>query len=431
MKYILHWDGVNWDSVGSIGVPGSSVKALKYKDDLFAGGNFGNIGTLTCNKIARWDGTNWSDLDGGLTGGLSFDAMAIYNDELYCGGSFAFAGFPSYITVNGIARWNGTEWNTVGNGVNDAVITMVVDTIQNVLYVGGFFTKAISDDDTINVGGVAKWDGTKWSDVGGGVNNNTIYTLGIYRGDLYVGGSFNMAGNVPANNIARWDGIKWDSLGVGTSLGTVLALEVYKDELYVGGNFETAGGDTAYGIARWYVPPCYYYSANFGVSADTVFLSDSGIVQFYDSSTTTAQWFWDFGDSETDTLQNPVHSYSSAGTYLVTLISTYSECSDTAEKYVTVIDDTVGMDKLEVENYELKIYPNPTEDSFTVEAYISENKNGVIKIYGLKGELLKKYKLNKGNNRTLVHTSGWKKGIYICNFIINGKVIKSEKMVVE
>jgi len=75
------------------------------------------------------------------------------------------------------------------------------------------------------------------------------------------------------------------------------------------------------------------------------------------------------------------------------------------------------------------VFPNPTDNSFFIEAYIAADNHGIIKIYDLKGELLKELVLKKGSNKTMVHTSGWRKGIYICNLIINGKIIKSEKMV--
>jgi hypothetical protein len=35
-------------------------------------------------------------------------------------------------------------------------------------------------------------------------------------GNLYVGGSFSLAGGREASGIARWDGIAWEPLGNGT-----------------------------------------------------------------------------------------------------------------------------------------------------------------------------------------------------------------------
>ncbi|MBL6962792.1 MAG: PKD domain-containing protein [Bacteroidetes bacterium] len=53
--------------------------------------------------------------------------------------------------------------------------------------------------------------------------------------------------------------------------------------------------------------------------------------------TATLSYFWTFGDGDTSTLRNPVHSYASPGTYTITLIVYPSfGCSDTTSKTVTV-----------------------------------------------------------------------------------------------
>lgn len=57
-------------------------------------------------------------------------------------------------------------------------------------------------------------------------------------------------------------------------------------------------------------------------------------VKFTDSSTNTTSWRWDFGDGGTSTGQNPVHIYSSAGTYIVTL--TASNTNGTSSKSATI-----------------------------------------------------------------------------------------------
>jgi PKD repeat protein len=62
-------------------------------------------------------------------------------------------------------------------------------------------------------------------------------------------------------------------------------------------------------------------------------------VLFVDESTNTpTAWLWSFGDGSTSTLQNPSHSYTTAGTYTVTLIAsnTAGSATDTEEGYITV-----------------------------------------------------------------------------------------------
>jgi PKD repeat protein len=62
-------------------------------------------------------------------------------------------------------------------------------------------------------------------------------------------------------------------------------------------------------------------------------------VQFIDSSTgTPTSWAWSFGDGGTSAVQNPAHTYTSAGSYTVTLTVTNTDGSNTISKtgYITV-----------------------------------------------------------------------------------------------
>lgn len=59
--------------------------------------------------------------------------------------------------------------------------------------------------------------------------------------------------------------------------------------------------------------------------------------QSTDSNGTVTGWEWNFGDGNTSTLQNPVHTYASSGTYTVTLKVTDNEgATNTSSKSVTV-----------------------------------------------------------------------------------------------
>jgi PKD repeat protein len=62
-------------------------------------------------------------------------------------------------------------------------------------------------------------------------------------------------------------------------------------------------------------------------------------IQFVDSSINSpTSWIWSFGDGNTSTLENPSHTYTTAGTYTVTLIATNTAGSTTASTagYITV-----------------------------------------------------------------------------------------------
>ena len=72
-------------------------------------------------------------------------------------------------------------------------------------------------------------------------------------------------------------------------------------------------------------------------------------VTFTDTSTGgPTLWLWDFGDGGTSTLQNPSHTYASAGTYTVSLTISKAGASDTETKtdYITVTSPPTWHDAL-------------------------------------------------------------------------------------
>ena len=68
-------------------------------------------------------------------------------------------------------------------------------------------------------------------------------------------------------------------------------------------------------------------------------------VQFLDSSTNSpSSWVWSFGDGGTSTIYDPVHTYTTAGQYTVTLTATNSAGSNTTSlnNYIDVTQVTVA-----------------------------------------------------------------------------------------
>lgn len=84
------------------------------------------------------------------------------------------------------------------------------------------------------------------------------------------------------------------------------------------------------------------FDANIPVAdfeADKVVADVGEDIQFTDLSTNDpAEWFWDFGDGNTSTEENPVHSYSEDGSYTVKLTVTNDDGIDSIEKenYITI-----------------------------------------------------------------------------------------------
>lgn len=81
------------------------------------------------------------------------------------------------------------------------------------------------------------------------------------------------------------------------------------------------------------------FKAYFTANQTNITLGDT--VHFTDKSTgDPTTWYWDFGDGNTDSIQNPSHYYSSSGTYTVSLVTSDSIHTDTIIRYDVI---NVGM----------------------------------------------------------------------------------------
>jgi trimeric autotransporter adhesin len=266
---IARWDGGEWSSLGGVGGNGvdNSVLALAVSgSDLYVGGGFtqANVGApITANRIARWDGGSWSPLGSGDGNGVSdqVTALAMSGSEIYVGGIFISANVGAPITANRVARWNGSNWSVLGsgdgNGVSSTVRVLAVSGGE--LYVGGLFTQA-NVGAPITANRVARWSGSSWSALGSNGGNGVnirVRALAVSGSELFVGGLFTVVGGVAANNIARWNGSNWSAVGSGGGNGVngeVSALAVSDSELFVGGAFTQANLGAAISvrnIARW------------------------------------------------------------------------------------------------------------------------------------------------------------------------------------
>jgi hypothetical protein len=219
-----------WSSVG--GGMNSNVYAMTVdtvNNELYVGGWFTTAGGIPAGHIAKWDGTNWFDIGGGMGYDLSADVRSIlfYNGEMYAAGNFDSAGG---VAADNIAKWNGTNWSNVGDGLNGHVLSLAIHNGE--LYAAGDF-----DSSGLNaINNIAKWDGTNWVDIGGGTDY-FITSICSFDNELYVGGTFIYAGGVFCNGIAKWDGISWSPVGGVGFDNWVRKLYIYNDTLYVGGDF--------------------------------------------------------------------------------------------------------------------------------------------------------------------------------------------------
>jgi hypothetical protein len=82
--------------------------------------------------------------------------------------------------------------------------------------------------------GVAQWDGTKWSKLGGGVNDACTAVTCI-DGKVCVAGTFSQVGEKEVGGAAIWDGSQFSTIPKVQSLLVSIAT-LYNSVLYIGGD---------------------------------------------------------------------------------------------------------------------------------------------------------------------------------------------------
>lgn len=336
-KFMARFNGTNWESIGNTN---GMLSFHNYNNQLLATGYFDTIGGVYAKNFALYDGVNWLPFDTSTFLGSSdfVDCIAEYSGELYVGGNF---DQPNGIEE--IAKWDGSQWVNVGGGIlgNSWVEKMLV--YKNELYVAGNFSKANG-----NAGnGIMKWDGTNWSDLNYGLTFDIgaqIKDMVIYNGDLIIVGFPTTADGIPVQNIVKWDGTKWCNFRNNFN-GTAENVEVYNNELIVGCR-DTMDNDPVKWIAKWIG----------GNQADTC-----GIVGIYDNN----------------------------------------------------------------KENKFNIFPNPNNGIFTIETNTFENTS--VSIFNITGQIIFKGKLSQAF--TSINLSEYSKGIYFVKIKTSTETF-TEKLVV-
>ncbi len=254
---IAAWDGTNWTALGQ-GVNGTVRALAVHNGVLYVGGQFTSAGNVNnVNHIASWNGTSWSHLDNGVSGtGLVFvGALLSTNAGLIAGGQFQNAGLTSLLATNNLALWNGSSWtnnfNTLSNVFNGPVYTLREYAGQ--LYAAGTFSTPHLN--------TAKYNGTNWTSNGAGITlvNNVPYdgvsAQYVFNNQLIVGGHFKNADNLASTqHIAMWDGSNWNAMPGGDLIDTIDAVHDfirYNNKLYAGGAINQMGSTLLNGVGEW------------------------------------------------------------------------------------------------------------------------------------------------------------------------------------
>ena len=252
-----------WQGFGSASFP---IRVLKVhpNGDVYAGGDFLNIGGVACRHVARWDGTAWNILGGA---GNDIDNGTVYaiafapDGDVYIGGTFTTVGA---VTMNRLTRYQPDTntfhkvKNTASPGVSADVFALATDK-TGVCYIGGTFLSTVAGDNAYHI---VKYNGPgldTWTVIGthSGLDGNVnALEVDLDGSTIFVGGDFVQEQTHLDNALPRI--CKYTAAGGFTAIaesglnGPCKALKLGLDgKLYLGGTFSTAGFWTAARVAVW------------------------------------------------------------------------------------------------------------------------------------------------------------------------------------
>ncbi|HQL70600.1 MAG TPA: hypothetical protein PLA77_07205, partial [Bacteroidales bacterium] len=154
--------------------------------------------------------------------------MYNFNDSiLYIGGGF---NYVNNIIINGIMSWNGVNFFGYQNGVTIAPPRAVI-IYNDTLYMGGSFDSA---GDIPNSRYLVFWNGSSWQRPSIGQCGNYVYDMIQYHDTLFFVGGFSSIGYQSFGRVAAYRNGSW--INVGTiETNYVQSLEIFNGELYIGG----------------------------------------------------------------------------------------------------------------------------------------------------------------------------------------------------
>jgi hypothetical protein len=133
-------------------------------------------------------------------------------------------------------------------------------------------------------------------------------------------------------------------------------------------------------------------------------------VNFTDASTsgsmTPLDYFWDFGDGNTSTLQNPTYTYASNGLYTVNLI--VSDCIFTDTMSYTIQIGATGVYENDIG--QVRIFPNPFQTQVKVNMDARYIGSDYI-LSELSGKIIDRGRMVSED--TILHLNGISNGLYL------------------
>ncbi|MCS6992001.1 MAG: PKD domain-containing protein [Chitinophagales bacterium] len=184
--------------------------------------------------------------------------------------------------------------------------------------------------------------------------------------------------------------------------------------------FDLCASDT---ICKQVVITCPPFTAAF------TYAIDDFTVSFWDQSVNSIGWLWDFGDGNSSTLQNPVHTYADTGHYTVCLISRDSCSADTACQSIQIV--LSGLLQMDLEAV-LVVFPNPASETSVLHLKLPQALTATVHVYDLLGRPQFSHRWLQPSTKHLLEipVAHWPDGTYVIE-IRAGSIRIRDRLIVQ
>lgn len=439
-----------WEAVGGGVTSGMQIRDIwvdTLTDEIYISGNFWEVGGVPSNGVAKWDGTNWTNLCPECSNNQVYSILK-YRDTLYIAGSFALNGTPTYA-----ARLVGNSWESIA------------DTEFNLarLYLHGDSLYLMGDFDTVNgnpINKVALWNHGTWVDP---FPQNNFFDepqfayvgeMVNYQGKLIVGGNFDFG---EISEITSYENGSWTNIGGGL-LGDALIEHMveFNGVLYIGGTFFQSAGNAANYLMAWngseFFNPFPDVEFTYNIRDLQVIDNELYVISIFNYIDDPTVYF--FGKFDGDNFCSfggsfptifdmntgpPTHIRGLNNELFV--VSSPVLFNDTvnrlarwtgAEMDSCIYSPVSSLAEKGADNFTFNIHPNPTTGKIAVHYDLINNgyPETVLEIVSASGTLLETVKLDPALPFTYLDYSNMADGIYFIRILIDGKPLSIEKFVV-
>jgi hypothetical protein len=262
---------------GGLGTNGEVWALEVFEGSLVAAGSFTQAGAVSANRVASFDGVQWSVLGSGFADG-PVHFLIEYGGDLYAGGEFTTVGGSP---ADYLARWTGSSWQPTGAGLITGPGALGI--FDGKLYTAQYQIGTPSQD---YVNQMKIFDGVSWSTHGA---PGYISSFVEYQGAMHA---------TVGESLYRLDGTSFIELDQLPGSAWVNQMLVHGDNLLLVGNWNLypPGGTpytTGWNGSNWVSTPWEeYMDSGLVLYNDRLVVCGNGIASFEDGSTADPDVFY-------------------------------------------------------------------------------------------------------------------------------------------